>query len=91
MMLMFDLLLAPALLWVAHGAMSRRNLFQAVVLFIAFGLLLSLAWVRLRVPDVAMAEAAVSAGLTGVLLLDALGRLAAPRGKRRKHHDTSPR
>ncbi|KAB7627480.1 Na(+)/H(+) antiporter subunit B [Alkalilimnicola sp. S0819] len=85
MMLLFDLLLAPALLWVAQGAMSRRNLFQAVVLFIAFGLLLSLAWVRLRVPDVAMAEAAVSAGITGVLMLDALGRLGGkhPRGRRR--------
>ena len=43
--------------------------------FIAFGLLLALAWVRLEAPDVALAEAAIGAGLTGALLLSALSRL----------------
>lgn len=43
--------------------------------FIAFGLLMALAWVRLQAPDVALAEAAIGAGLTGALLLAALSRL----------------
>jgi len=36
---------------------------------------LSLAWVRLSAPDVALAEAAIGAGLTGALLLAALRRI----------------
>jgi multisubunit Na+/H+ antiporter MnhB subunit len=53
-----------------------RDLFEAVVLFIAFGLTLSLAWVRLGAPDLALAEAALGAGVTGALLLNAYRRLA---------------
>ena len=35
----------------------------------------SLAWVRLRAPDVALAEAAVGSALTGALILSALARM----------------
>ncbi len=55
--------------------MTSLNLFKAIVLFIAFGLLMSLAWVRLGAPDVALAEAAIGAGLTGALLMAALAKL----------------
>ena len=55
--------------------MSSADLFTAIVWFIAFGLVMSLAWVRLNAPDVALAEAAIGAGLTGALLLSALARL----------------
>lgn len=71
----FDLVLIAMLWLVAIGCLASANLFRAVVLFIAFGLLLALAWVRLRAPDIALAEAAIGAGLTGVLLLDAVGHL----------------
>lgn len=72
---MIDLLLALTLPVVALGVLLARDLFQAVVVFIAFGLLMALIWVRLQAPDLALAEAAIGAGLTGVLLLDALGHL----------------
>jgi len=36
---------------------------------------MALSWVRLDAPDVALAEAAIGAGLTGALLLAALARL----------------
>ena len=71
----FDALLAGTLLWVAWRALAATDLLKSVVIFIAFGLLMSLAWVRLRAPDIALAEAAIGAGLTGALLLDALGHL----------------
>src|SRR5690606_22453 len=59
----------------AAADLLSRDLFRAVVMFIAFGLVMSLAWVRLRAPDLALAEAAIGAGLTGALLLDAVGQL----------------
>lgn len=71
----FDAVLGFALLWLAWRALASPNLFKAIVLFIAFGLLMALAWVRLDAPDVALAEAAIGAGLTGALLLTALARL----------------
>ncbi len=71
--LAFDGLLALALVWSAWRCLATPRLDRAVVLFIAFGLLLTLAWARLQAPDIALAEAAIGAGLTGVLLLDALG------------------
>jgi multisubunit Na+/H+ antiporter MnhB subunit len=82
----FDLLLAAALLWIAWRALTSPDLFKAVVLFITFGLLMALAWVRLGAPDIALAEAAIGAGITGALLIDAARQLAtgeavAPRGR----------
>ena len=71
----FDILLASTLLWLAWRALVTPDLFRAIVLFIAFGLLMALAWLRLAAPDVALAEAAIGAGLTGALLLVALARL----------------
>ncbi len=75
MMGVFDVLLLVVLIAVAVGALHGRRLFSSVVLFIVFGLLMALVWLRLHAPDVALAEAVVGAGISGVLLLDALGRL----------------
>lgn len=69
---LFDLVLAILLLGLGWAAISSASLKRAVVLFIAFGLLLALVWARLRAPDLALAEAAIGAGLTGALLLTAL-------------------
>lgn len=73
--LVFDTLLGLGLLWLAWLLLNSQELFKAIVLFVAFGLLMALAWVRLDAPDVALAEAAIGAGLTGALLLAALAKL----------------
>jgi len=75
-MVVFDLLLCALILAVALAAVAGAGLFRAVVFFVVYGVLIALAWVRLGAPDVALAEAAIGAGLTGVLLLGAVGRLA---------------
>lgn len=67
-----DILLITAVLTTAIATLSSRDLFRAVVVFIAFGLLMAVAWVRLQAPDIALTETAIGAGLTGVLLLDAV-------------------
>jgi uncharacterized MnhB-related membrane protein len=69
----FDAALSVTLVAVAARALMVRELFHGVVLFIVFGLLMSLAWTRLDAVDVALAEAAIGAGLTGALFLNALG------------------
>lgn len=78
--LALDLALALTLVWLAWRSLASADLFKGVVLFIAFGLVLALAWVRLAAPDIALAEAAIGSGLTGALLLDALARLRRSSG-----------
>ncbi|NGP52691.1 DUF4040 domain-containing protein [Thioalkalivibrio sp. XN8] len=73
--LLFDAVLVTVLLWVAWAALASRDLFRGIVLFIAFGLVLSMGWVRLGAPDVALAEAAIGAGIAGALLLATWARL----------------
>lgn len=60
-----------AMLVLAVRVLLTPSIFRAAILFIVFGLFMALAWVRLHAPDIALAEAAVGAGITGVLLLDA--------------------
>ena len=66
----FALVLAIAL-WVVLA----RETVAAVVGFVVYGLALALVWMRLGAPDVALTEAAIGGGLSGVLLLGAAGRL----------------
>jgi multisubunit Na+/H+ antiporter MnhB subunit len=77
--LLLDALLAGALVWAAWSAVAAREAAGGVVLYVVFGLLAALAWLRLEAPDVALAEAAIGAGLTGALLLEAVARRARPR------------
>ena len=75
LMWLIDGVLGLTILWLAWQALSAADLFRAVAMFVAFGLLVAIAWVRLEAPDVAIAEAAIGAGLTGALLLITLRRL----------------
>ena len=72
-----EIALAAVVLGLAIWAIAARETFAAVVGFIAYGLLLSLIWVRLDAVDVALTEAAIGGGLGGVLLLGAAARLRA--------------
>ena len=66
-----DVLIALAACLIAWRLLADPDVVRAAALFIAFGLLLALAWVRLDAPDIAIAEAALGAGVTGLLVLDA--------------------
>ena len=76
----FDALLAGGLLGLAWQIVASRVLFRSVVLFIVFGLLMAVTWARLHAPDLALAEAAIGAGITGALLLSAYRAFLSRRG-----------
>ena len=81
-----DLALAAIVLGVAAWTIAAREIFSAVVGYVAYGLLLAIVWVRLYAPDVALTEAAIGSGVTGVLLVVGRGapRPAAARRMRRR-------
>ncbi|MDI9846616.1 DUF4040 domain-containing protein [Rhodoblastus sp. 17X3] len=74
-----DVALALLIVGLAVWTIAARVLFASVVGYVAYGLLLALVWVRLYAPDVALTEAAVGSGVTGVLLITAGKRLGAAR------------
>ena len=55
----FDLLLVAALIGIAAHVIWAGETFQAVVVFITFGLLLAMAWTRLNAPDIEIGRAHV--------------------------------
>ena len=73
-----DVMLCGSLIWLAWQLLTTANLFKATVLFIVFGLVMALTWARLEAPDIALAEAAIGAGLTGALLLSTLAAISEP-------------
>jgi len=68
--------IALLLVGLAIRLLATREFFEATVLFVSLGLTLALAWVRVGAPDLALAEAALGAGVTGALFLNAYRRLA---------------
>ena len=74
--LLVDGMLVLLVLGLSVWITAARTAYGAAVGFLAYGLLLSLVWVRLAAVDVALTEAALGTGLTGLLLLGAAGRLA---------------
>jgi uncharacterized MnhB-related membrane protein len=67
-----DTILTTSAVGLAWFVLTSRDLQRSVVLFMAFGVFIALCWARLRAVDVALAEVALGAGLTGALLLRAV-------------------
>ncbi|CAH1666501.1 Multisubunit Na+/H+ antiporter, MnhB subunit [Hyphomicrobiales bacterium] len=87
MMLLLDLALVAWLLALAVHVVAQPDDRNAIIAFLAFGLLLGLGWVRLAAPDVALTEIAIGGGATGILLLRAE---AALRGRGKHEEATTP-
>lgn len=51
-----------------------KDLLSAIIVFAAFSLVLSVLWLILQAPDVALTEAAVGAGITTVVMLAVLAK-----------------
>src|ERR1700685_2436832 len=72
-----DIGLALLVFAVAAWTIFARGAFAATVGYVVYGLLLSLVWIRLFAVDVALTEAAIGSGVTGVLLIGAAATLGA--------------
>ena len=71
--------LAVLVLALASWTIFAQDDYAAIVGFVTYGLLLSLVWVSLSSHDIALTEAAIGGGVTGVLLLGAGARLRGAR------------
>jgi multicomponent Na+:H+ antiporter subunit B len=66
----------------AVAATLLRDVLNSIIAFAAFSFGISVAWVLLAAPDVALTEAAVGAGITTVFFLVTIAQTVRPPGER---------
>ena len=61
----------------AIGASLSKSLLNSILIFMSYSLVMSVIWILLESPDLAITEAAVGAGVTTVLFLVTLKKIQA--------------
>lgn len=72
-------LLLGFLLVCAISVSFSKNLLNAIIIYMSFSLVMSMVWICLESPDLAITEAAVGAGITGILFFVTLKKIHAIR------------
>ncbi|MGN0377557.1 MAG: Na(+)/H(+) antiporter subunit B [Suilimivivens sp.] len=76
-MTLFQLILLGFLIVCAVSVSFSRNLLNSVLIYMSFSLVMSILWVCLESPDLAITEAAVGAGVTSILFFTTLKKIQA--------------
>lgn len=72
---LFQLMLLGLLVVCGISACLTRNLLISLIIFMAYSVIMSVVWVLLQAPDLAVTEAAVGAGISSILLFITLKKL----------------
>ncbi len=76
-MTVFNCILLGFLVVCAIAASLSKKLLNTILIFMSYSLIMSIIWVLLESPDLAVTEAAVGAGVTTVLFLVTLKKINA--------------
>ncbi|MEG1524547.1 MAG: hydrogenase subunit MbhD domain-containing protein [Clostridia bacterium] len=79
-MIVFEVLLITSLIICAISAFFSKRLLVAVIIYMAYSLIMTIIWALLQSPDLAITEAAVGAGVTGILFVLTLRKIHALKG-----------
>ena len=79
---LFAILLLVLMAVCAIAVVFIRRLLSAVIVYSIFGVLMSIMWLLLEAPDLAITEAAVGAGITSILFFLTLKKIHALKGTR---------
>ena len=66
-MLILEYILLAFLVVCAVSVSFSRNLLNSILIFMSYSLVMSIIWILLESPDLAITEAAVGAGVTSLL------------------------
>ena len=81
-MAFFEFVLLTFLIVCALAASFTKNLLTSVVIFMSYSVIMSIIWILLESPDLAITEAAVGAGVTSVLFFVTLKKIHAIKEER---------
>ena len=73
----FTYILLAFLVVCAIAVSLSKNLLNSVLIFMSYSLIMSIIWVLLESPDLAITEAAVGAGITSLLFFATLKKIGA--------------
>ena len=73
----FTYLLMGFLIVCAVSVSFSKNLLNSILIYMSFSLVMSVIWVILESPDLAITEAAVGAGITSILFFVTLKKIHA--------------
>lgn len=76
-MKIFEIILLSFLIVCALAASFSKNLLTSIVIFMSYSVVMSIIWIILESPDLAITEAAVGAGITSVLFFVTLKKIHA--------------
>lgn len=77
----FEMILLSFLVVCAISVALSKNLLTSIVIFMAYSVIMSIIWMILESPDLAITEAAVGAGVTSVLFYVTLKKIHAMKGE----------
>ena len=81
-----NVILLAVIVICAVAVSLTRELLSAVIIFMIQGLTMSVVWIMLQAPDLAITEAAVGTGISTVLMLAALKKIHFIQGKEKKRN-----
>lgn len=73
-------ILLGILLVCAISVSFSKSLLNSIIIYMAFSLIMSIIWIILESPDLAITEAAVGAGVTSLLFFVTLKKIRAVKG-----------
>jgi len=74
-MIIFEYMMLVFLIVCALAVSFTRKVISAVIIFMSYSIVMSILWVLLEAPDLALTEAAIGAGITSVLFFLAIKRI----------------
>lgn len=74
-MRIFETILLIGLIVCAMAVVFSKRMLTAIVIYMSFSLIMSVVWVILQSPDLAITEAAVGAGVTSILFFVTLKKI----------------
>lgn len=76
-MMIFNMILLGFLVVCAVSVSFSKNLLNSILIFMSYSLIMSIIWILLESPDLAITEAAVGAGVTSILFFVTLKKIHA--------------
>ena len=76
-MMIFNMILLGFLVVCAVSVSFSKNLLNSILIFMSYSLIMSIIWILLESPDLAITEAAVGAGVTSILFFVTLKKIQA--------------
>ena len=77
MLKIFETILLLGLVACAIAVSFSKNLLNSILIFMSYSLMMSIIWILLESPDLAITEAAVGAGVTSLLFFVTLKKIHA--------------